>query len=151
MTLEMKELKNAAFLRILAALGVISNLQVTCPLLTIPLRDVLLKVTAMEPKRSNQLYMASLVIALAAMLAISLEGHFASACSLIGAVCTFTDSIILPIVFYHQILPKDSHNFKIFLWHSIVMVIAISCFSGGLVNSICDMAPSLALCTYLSH
>lgn len=129
------DLPQGNMLRIMAALGVVSNLQVTCPLVTIPLVDVLLKSFHAEVSIRNQRITSIAVILVTTYLALSLDNHFASVCSLIGAFATFTNSIILPLIFYHTVHGDCSKERMVF--HAIIFVVSLLCAGAGIFSSTC--------------
>lgn len=204
-------------LRLLAAVGVVCNLSVSCPLVTLPLRDAVLRLMCPSldaadsgsSSRSNspkltqqqsqhdeqqhncngnsngsdksmsnghahrdaqhsssnssvatvsrggisrtcgpslskhwlQVLAAFAVTVSASTLAICLQHHFAAACSLVGAVASFTDSIILPLVFYHRLHPVCTYR----LWtlHAVMLLISFVTFGGGLVGNFCAQFPTV--------
>lgn len=188
-------------LRLLAAVGVVCNLSVSCPLVTLPLRDAVLRLLCSDPNNNSVAALGSdgvgvvVVIvrgndneqrntsgsgnghfvsdqsssngsksnkgvdhisnsrpwlqALAAFgvtttasgLAICLQHHFAAACSLVGAVASFTDSIILPLVFYHRLHPVCTY--RLWILHAVMLLISFVTFGGGLVGNFCWQFPSV--------
>eukprot|EP01038_Epipyxis_sp_PR26KG_P008066 gene8066-10928_t len=98
-----EDLKGGPLLRTLSAVGIIFNLQVTCPLITFPVRDMLLKMCDLQPAPiSIERVVACLVVVVASILALSFSKHFAAMCGLIGSFTTTTNSVVLPILFYHS-------------------------------------------------
>lgn len=140
------------FLRFTAAIGVVCNLLVTCPLVTMPVADtfnsmsrcfarsnVLLSaedIGGTQGKLATVVTSAAITI-VAAALALSLgKSQFAPACGLIGAVASFTDSLLLPVLFYHSLIPRGHSNQTIAL-HVVLVIVGLACFVSGIVSTAC--------------
>lgn len=108
--------------------------QVTCPLVTLPLRDVLLRVTEVTFSDMNLHLTSSAIVLFTAMLSLYLQGEFAATCAFVGSVATFTNSMILPIVFYQSLAGEDcSWSRKVFHWG--ILVLAFACASSAIYEN----------------
>jgi hypothetical protein len=78
------------------------------------------------------------VIVVAMVVALNFDEHFASACSLVGSISTFTNSVILPLIFYHTVLGDNCSTSKKYLHISMLLIACLSA-SFGIINTACDV------------
>ena len=127
--LQLNPLPYAYYLNVLSALGVVSNLQVTSPLLVFAVRDVFIKFTESTAANSPQKFTVGIVV-IAMLAALTLRHDFAAVCAMIGSVATITNSIILPISFYHAVHKGEYAATKKIL-HLLFLGIAVMFATSG--------------------
>jgi len=122
--------------------------QVTCPLLTYPLRNLVLKVLRCDITQkhifqviniSTEGFIAWVLVLSASFLAMMFRNHVSAVCGFIGSFVTTINSIILPIIFYHSLcpgkIPLGIRMFNYFLLGLSVVVILY-----GVSSSLCDVS-----------
>ena len=113
------------YLKVAAALGIVCNLQVTCPLLTFAIRDMAHKIFSIDATEHAQRWTVFFILLCVTPVALSLSGNFASLCSIIGSFATVANSVILPMVFYHSV-----HTGKVSagttVLHGLIMLLAVT-------------------------
>jgi hypothetical protein len=124
-------------LKAMTSLGVISNLQVTCMIMILALRDSLIQAMGI-PVSYSKLVSASIVF-LATVLALLLQTKFAVTCSFIGSLTVFTNSLILPIVFFHLIAGKDCSTSR-WVFHLLMFSVAAISFMIGIYNNFVSLS-----------
>jgi hypothetical protein len=132
--------------KVLAAFGILSNLQVTSPIVTFALRDMISKVLMLDATVMNQRLIVVAVLAVLTPVAVLLRGNFAAVCSLIGSVAVIANSILLPVVFYHTVHRSSAgsdgtsngvstsgigavgHAVSVRVWwlHGLILVVAVT-------------------------
>jgi len=110
------------YLKIAAALGIVCNLQVTCPLLTFAIRDMTFKIFNIGTAEHEK-WVVVCILACVTPVAVCLSGNFAALCSVIGSFATVANSIVLPMVFYHTVHTDVSMSTTVM--HGIVLVLAV--------------------------
>ena len=130
------DMNHSNLLRVMAALGVICNLQVTCPLICIPIRDIVKKVLHIEADAAKDRMISVSIVAAATLFAILFYDHFASVCSLIGSFGTIFNSIILPLVFYHCTVSEPT-PIATRIFHLLLFLVAIVSASIGIYTNAC--------------
>lgn len=158
-----EDFEDGESLRVLSALGIVFNLQVTCPLVIYPLRDLLLKVISVQEETRNtqnrnmhKFMMSCIIILISTTLAVTMRGHFAVFCSLIGSITTTLNSIVLPICFYHQ-LSKVFHAcpHRIKILHCLILCFCLGSAFLGISSATCHHFSSFSICrifqNFLNH
>ena len=114
--------------------------------MTFPIRTLLIKSFPIfqsdhaHTMHSINILLACTIIIIAAILAILLRNHFASVCGFIGSFVTTINAIILPIIFYHKLSPRNNHISIIQkIFHLMLIVFAIFLIFFGIESSICDL------------
>lgn len=151
----MEDLAQSRTLKIVAALGIVFNLQVTCPLVTFALRDLTLQIIDINPTLTNKHVTSTVLTVCSFLVSCMLSGHFATVCSLVGSLATSTNSITLPIIFYHALYHGPiSATRKIF--HLVMFIFAISSALCGVMSNVCTLTDAQdstghwgELCEYL--
>lgn len=138
MDLQFHELPHSSALMVMCALGVLCNLQATCPLLVFALEDVLVKMAGKHAQPSQLRACGSAVVIFAAVLAWSLSAHFVAICGLIGSFATMTNSVLMPICFYHAVM-EGNYPLQKKLLHAGLLVIALLCSVSGMSTEICQL------------
>lgn len=100
-------------------------LQVTCPLLTFAIRDMALKMFNIDPTEHAQRWLVLFILLCVTPVALCLSGNFAALCSVIGSFATVTNSIILPVVFYHSV-HTGQVGVGVSIAHGVIMVLAVA-------------------------
>jgi hypothetical protein len=108
--------------KVLAAFGIICNLQVTCPLVTFAIRDMTAKIINIHPSEGNQRLIV--VTILCTVTHIALSGDLTTVYSLIGSFTTIANSVLLPMIFYHGVHAGKISVGKMVL-HSVIALIAL--------------------------
>jgi amino acid permease len=111
--------------KVLAAFGIICNLQVTCPLVTFAIRDMTAKIINIHPSEGNQRLIVMAILCTVTPIALTLSGNFATVCSLIGSFATIANSVLLPMIFYHSVHAGKIGVGKMVL-HSVIVLIAVA-------------------------
>lgn len=145
-------------LRVVAAIGIIFNLQFTCPLVTFPLRhmasQVLNSIDCVEKSscaHTNEKFLSFGIIALATAIAMVLRNNLGAVITLIGSICTITNSIFLPIAFFHFLHPISLVSPFRYAAHIIITVLAVIIVFIGMASSLCGIsAQTLSVCSYFS-
>lgn len=118
--------KYGVYWKISAALGIICNLQVTCPIVTFAIRDLVVKLADIDGSSEfNQRAVVIGILTVITPIALTLSGDFAEVCSLIGSLATIANSVLLPMIFYHTMHVGEVSTGVIAL-HGLVLLIAIS-------------------------
>lgn len=147
-SLDLKDIPiSGAYLKIAAAAGITANLQVTCPLVLFPVRDIILRMTKSSQTNndggssygSSQLIISIVIISVSLTLALLFEYHFAAVCGLIGSICTTVNSVLFPVLFYHSIHKRESIPTSRFWLHGIVVAIALSAAIAGVWSDFCSI------------
>jgi hypothetical protein len=135
-----KDLPHGWAARVVASLGIICNLQVTCPLVTFALRDLVLQLIGHQnPSHSHRQIASTATTCVAFCLAYLLRNNFASVCSLVGSLAISINSLVLPIFFYHSIY-AGTITFSRKIAHICIAVFALLCAVCGVVSNICSMS-----------
>jgi hypothetical protein len=137
--LQQRLLPSALALTVMASLGVVSNLQVTSPLLLVALRDVLLKALGADPSQLlQQRLCTTAIVLLAAGGAWSLSKDFAAVCGLVGSFATIVNSIVMPICFYHSAMQGryPAHRKAA---HAALLAMALLCALAGIGSELCEI------------
>ena len=111
--------------KVSAALGIICNLQVTCPLVTFAIRDMVVKICDLDSTvEVNQRIVVICILVVITPIALTLSGNFAAVCSLIGSLATIANSVLLPMLFYHTVHAAEENSGLLTL-HATILVVAI--------------------------
>ncbi len=145
-------------LRVIAAIGIIFNLQFTCPLVTFPLRhmaaQVLNSIDCIEKSscvHSYEKFLSFGIIASATAIAMVLRNNLGAVITLIGSICTITNSIFLPIAFFHFLHPMNLVSPFRYAAHIIITILAVIIVFIGMASSLCGIsAQTLSVCSYFS-
>lgn len=88
----------------------------------------------------------------AMIIAIYLRLNFLSICSMIGSVATITNSLLLPLIFYHR-LTDYKNNVRTTTFHVLIFLIAIFVIIVGAGGNVCSIFHfNKSICYYLiSH
>lgn len=132
-------LSNGVALKVAASLGICCNLQVTCPLITFALRDLALQLSSFELTQENKHKSAVLMTLTSLAISLILRNSFASVCSLMGSIAITTNSIILPVAFFHMVYQGEISSTKK-SFHVLIVVFACACALGGVVSNSCTIA-----------
>ena len=118
----------------------------TCPLVTFPVRDMLLKACSLDSENTSltlQRISALLIVFCAFICAYYLDGSFAYVCGLIGSCATVFDSIILPVIFYNVVHQYHHHQYNGTYWlHVAILIIAITSAFVGIYSNIAHVISS---------
>ena len=125
----------ALFLRVVAAIAIVVNLQVTIPLLVFPLRALLMYAfmgseRVAEENIFNNMAAAAVVLLTAACLAEYFSTSFAPLCAAIGLLSTTVNSVLLPLLFYHRL--KGEAAVKDIKFHSFIAIVTLVAAGIGL-------------------
>jgi hypothetical protein len=123
-------------LKAMASIGVVSNLQVSCPLVMLPLRDSLIQALGI-PEYDLRLVSACITV-IVTLFALMLKKEFAVTCSFIGSLATFTNSVILPIVFFHLMAGKNCSSSRS-AFHLLIFSIAAGSALVGIYSDLSEM------------
>ena len=118
----------------------------TCPLVTFPVRDMLLKACSLDCENTSlnlQRISALIIVFCAFICAYYLDGSFAYVCGLIGSCATVFDSIILPVIFYNVVHQYHHHHHHVTYWlHVAILIIAVTSAFVGIYSNIAHVISS---------
>jgi solute carrier family 32 (vesicular inhibitory amino acid transporter) len=139
-----EDTRYGSMLRSLVGLGIISNLQVTIPLVSYPLRELAMKSFALNSFARSygdidvMVVIAWSAILISAVCAIVLRNQLSAVCGFIGSIVTTLNSIILPIIFYQQLSPVQLSYRRRFM-HLLLITSSLCLMSYGALHSLCTM------------
>lgn len=150
-------LSNAESLKIIAALGLICNIQATCPIMVITISEMVNSVLNSShdalPSHEEQGKAVSnkiiLTVSISALLiALFLREYFLQVCGIVGAFATITSSIFLPIIFYHKLYGRiHPISYPRSVLHVFIVCLAFVAMFFGVTSSVCAIVDSdNALC-----
>eukprot|EP01031_Cornospumella_fuschlensis_P033711 gene33711-40785_t len=131
-------LPSAPLLRLFATLGVVSNLQVTSPLVVFALRDVVSKSTLCLSSQHSGMIVTLCIPIVAMVCALGLSDDFSAVCGFIGSVTTTMNSAILPMVFFHAV-HKGDYPMHVKGVHLLLLCSACICSTLGMRNELCTI------------
>lgn len=88
------------------------------------------------------------ILIFAIISALFLRSKFTSVCSVIGSILTISNSLLLPLAFYHKTI-KNKKSIFTFIWHFFIFTLAVFIIFIGARGNICviyDNNPSF--CKY---
>lgn len=129
--LQYHDTPHGIYWKVIAALGIICNLQVTCPIVTFALRDMAAKIIDFEQTKLNQRVTVVAILVTVTPVALLLSGHFPAVCSLIGSFATIANSVLLPMLFYHTVHSGDVPLPTLVL-HGAIVVVALAATCVGM-------------------
>ena len=150
---------NGDALRVIAAIGIIFNLQFTCPLVTFPLRHMAAQVLnsidcvkSSSCKHSYEKFLSFGIIAVATTIAVVLRNHLGAVITLIGSICTITNSIFLPIAFFHFLHPISLVSPFRYATHLLITGLAVIIVFVGVASSLCEISADTlkSVCSYFA-
>jgi vesicular inhibitory amino acid transporter len=150
---------NGDALRVIAAIGIIFNLQFTCPLVTFPLRHMAAQVLnsidcvkSSSCKHSYEKFLSFGIIAVATTIAVVLRNHLGAVITLIGSICTITNSIFLPIAFFHFLHPISLVSPFRYATHLLITGLAVIIVFIGVASSLCEISADTlkSVCSYFA-
>ena len=160
------DLRGGAVLRAVAALGIIFNLQATCPLVVITLRNLALRLISRAARASrgsrsqsgsniagffgkfDEMACSVGIISVACSVSIFLRDNLGSIFS-ISTVATILNSIILPLVFFHRLFPSELIATSRYILHGILVVAALCLIILAIGFSACEVESTQGACKYL--
>jgi hypothetical protein len=90
------------------------------------------------------------VLIFAMLSALSLRSDFTSVCSVIGSILTISNSLLLPLAFYHKIMENKNSIFT-FIWHFFIFTLAVFIIFIGAGGNICVIYDhNLSFCKYIT-
>lgn len=134
-------------------------LQVTVPIVTFPLRNMIMKsshvnlVTYISTRLSSRFlnissYVTScvstettlscIIIITTSAMSIALRYHISAVCGFIGSFVTTINSIVLPIIFYHGLNPSNI-SLKVYCFHGSLLLLSLLVIVYGVSSSLCDI------------
>jgi amino acid permease len=91
------------------------------------------------------------VLIFAIISALSLRSNFTSVCSVIGSILTISNSLLLPLAFYHKII-KNKKTIFTFIWHFFIFMLAIFIIFIGAGGNFCVIYDNnLSFCKYITR
>ena len=122
---------HGAVWRILAPLGIACNIQVTCPLVVLAVRDMAVKLLDLESTASNQRYLSVFLLMVVTPVACSMSSAFPAVCGFIGSFATIFSSILLPMLFYHTVY-RGRIALSTTIIHTTILIITLTVTAVGM-------------------
>lgn len=134
------ELPNGTLLRLLAAIGIVCNLQVTAPIILFTLRDLLHSALNQRHSPASEVVASTVVLFLATVLSLFLRDAFAFVCGLVGSLTTMTNSVVLPIFFFHKVCGRTRPiPLAVTVLHGFILAFAALAAISGTGASLCGI------------
>jgi len=143
------EMVLASNMRLVAAVGLVFNIQATCPIVVLTIAD--LYTNALGRKHRRGPFVMMLIVLSAALIALFLRPYFSEVVGLVGSLATITTSVFLPIAFYHSLHKKGDIPLKETVFHVVLVLVASCAMFVGVTSSLCGMFSSTSdICYFVT-